>query len=132
MNRPKPPQTVAALVAAIDQIVTAIDGPARAWFQVGPERVVYQVWKVGAVGSPEDMEPLLCMWFWANFLTAFTQEMIEDDVGLLFWRSRPQLTTWVNSKGQDCVGIRARFACPGVEFPFGAARLEGDNIPYLN
>ncbi len=129
--KPKPPQTVAALIAAIDQIVEVIDGPRRAYFEVGSERVVYQTWATSAIGEAEDTEALLCMWFWANFLVPFTEEMIEDHNHILFWRSRPYLQSFIDEKGRVCTALRARLACPGIDFPF-ATKREGEPMPSLN
>lgn len=132
MSKPAPPLTVGALTAAIGQIVEAIDGPARAYFEVGSERIEYQHWKVAAVGLPEDTEVLLCTWFWLNFVVPFTEEMIEDRAQILFWRLRPQLVGFIDSQGRECTAIRARFACPGVKFSHGLAVSAEGCTPFLN
>ncbi len=126
MSKPKPPQTVAALITAIDQVVEAIDGPARAFFELpvtetGGDplvlRVTYKKWLFGVVGSADYVESLLVQYFWANFIAAFTEEELESRFGaVLFWRTRPQLSEYTDAHGRVCTRISARFEVPGKVF----------------
>ncbi len=122
MNKPKPPQTVAELIVAISQIVEAIDGPTRAYFELPVTetgdvlRVTYKAWLFAAVGAADFMEPLLVQYFWANFITAFTEEERLDRASILFWRTRPQLSEYTDGQGRICTRIRARFEVPGKVF----------------
>jgi len=123
---------------------TCLDGPPRAFFELpcidrpplesNPDdqvlRVVYTTIRVGMIGGADLVESVLCGWAWGRLHALVAKESIEDRSWILFWRTRPQLTEFVDAKGRMCTHLRMRLAIPGIDLS-ELASPEGDEVRML-
>lgn len=87
-------------------------------------RFVYQSVGVTICGEPEDVEPILCLWFWQRMATAFSKEDLEDRNVLLIWRKWPLIESYIDKEGHTATKLRARFVIPADDLK----RVFGDTV----
>jgi len=126
--------TPEALDRALGDMFTAMDGPARAFFEIPlcefVLRVEYQTIRFAMQGSIDHAGPALCLYAFAKFRALLQQEEVEDHCGgIIFWRRRPVLAEFTDTTGRDCTGLSMRLALFGKPLDFAVP--EGDEPTWI-
>lgn len=120
---------------------TCIDGVPRAYMeiriplpdqQIHLARFVYEAVGVTMRGQVEDLEPIMCAWFWQKLIAGFEKEPIEDRDILIIFRRWPQVHEYIDAQGHAAVKLTMRLVIPGEDLRriFGPAVKEEGEFLY--
>lgn len=100
--------------------------------QIHVARFVYESIGVTMRGQTEDVEPILCGWFWQKLSTAFPQERMEDCDALIIFRRWPQVVEYIDGQGHAAAKLTTRLVIPGEDLRriFGPAVKEEGEFLY--
>lgn len=118
-----------------------IDGVPRAYMeircplpnqQIHIARFIYESVGVTMRGDVEDLEPILCGWFWQKLVSGFPQEQLEDRNVLIIFRRWPQVVEYVDGQGHAAAKLTTRLVIPGEDLRriFGPAVKEEGEFLY--
>lgn len=100
--------------------------------QVHIARFVYEVVGVTMRGEPEHIEPILCAWLWQKLVAGFDKERIQDHNVLILFRRWPEVSSYIDTEGFECVKLTMRLSIPAEDLRriFGAAVVGEGELLY--
>lgn len=120
---------------------SCIDGVPRAYMeircplpnqQIHLARFVYESIGITMRGDIEDIEPILCAWFWQKLVAGFEKERLEDHNVLIIFRRWPQVSEYTDMEGHAATKLTLRLVIPGEDLRriFGLAVKEEGEFLY--